>query len=362
MRDRVIAFIRLSRLKFLIESMLTVTLGLTVSVYCGQRFQLGPWLLVQATVTATHVMTHYCNEYFDLAADSAHATPNRWTGGSQVLVQGALRPVVSLSAAFIMLFMVMLLVVLMPTSPERLIALAAVVLSWFYTAPPIRLNYLALGEVTTAAALTIFCPLLMSYAQGASVPLVLIAVCLPLFLVMTARMMVMNFCDRDSDLSVGKRTLPNTLGAHRAIMLFIGLQVTAYAMSLGSVLTGLVPVPVGMGMALTVPLAYLVCRRMWREPPSVNNPERATATARLVTIHAAATGYVAVLGMIVATALRLDEAPGLSSSVLACAALFLLYSGLTVVIQVRDARQRNRAGELLQRPGVPASNGVGTTR
>lgn len=362
MRERIVAFIRLSRLKFLVESLLTVTLGVTVSVYAGQPFRLGPWLLVQVTVSATHLMTHYCNEYFDLAADSAHTAPNRWTGGSQVLVQGVLRPVVSLSAAFLMLFVIMLLVVSMPTTPERIIALTAVAFAWFYTAPPVRLNYRALGEVTTAAALTIFCPLLVSYAQLKSVPAVLVAVCVPLFLVMTARMTVMNFCDRDSDLSVGKRTLPNTLGPRRAALLFVGLQVAAYAMVLVVTLVGVLPVPVGVGMAFTAPLAYLVSRRILREPPSPDDPRRATATAHLVTAHAAATGFVAVLGMIVAAALRLGEAANLTSSVLACAALFLLYIGLVGVIQVLEARGRNRAGQPLRQCDASTSNGVGTAR
>jgi 1,4-dihydroxy-2-naphthoate octaprenyltransferase len=127
-------------------------------------------------------------------------------------------------------------------------------------------------------------------------------------------------------------------------------------------LFGVLPIPVGVGMALTAPLAYLVSRRMLREPPSVDDPERATATARLVTAHAAATGCAAVLGMIVAAALRLSEVASLASSVLACAALFLLYAGLFGAIQVMDARSRHRAGEPLRRCGASTSNGVGTTR
>src|SRR5262245_61821173 len=153
MGERMAAFVRLSRLRFLVESLLTVTLGMAVSAYAGQRVDLGAWALVQATVVLTHLMTHYCNEYFDLEADSAHTAPTRWTGGSQVLVRGALAPVVSLSAAFLLLFVVILLAVLMPTTPQRIIALAGIGLGWFYTAPPARLNYRALGEITTAATL-----------------------------------------------------------------------------------------------------------------------------------------------------------------------------------------------------------------
>jgi hypothetical protein len=37
-------------------------------------------------------MTHYSNDYFDLAADRANFTPTRWSGGSRVLVQTTLPP------------------------------------------------------------------------------------------------------------------------------------------------------------------------------------------------------------------------------------------------------------------------------
>jgi 1,4-dihydroxy-2-naphthoate polyprenyltransferase len=332
MEQRLLAFVRLSRPRFLVESLITTTLGVTVAVYAGQRFQLGTWLLVQATVTLTHLMTQYCNEYFDLDADSAHTAPNRWTGGSQVLVSGVLRPVVSLSAAFVLLFVDVLLAMLMPTTASRLIAFVIITLAWFYTAPPVRLNYRALGEITTAGVLTLLCPLLMSYTLLNSVSPVLPAVCVPLFLVMTARMVVMNFCDRDSDLLVGKHTLPNTLGPRRAALLFAGLQAAAYAIVVAVTVLGILPLPVGLGLLLTAPMAYVMSRRILRDPPSPAEPDRAITTAHLVTLHAACTGLVAVAGMIIAAAL----AHGLTTSTQACGVLFLLYVGLAGGVQVRD--------------------------
>ncbi|WP_309116168.1 prenyltransferase [Saccharothrix sp.] len=340
MGGRLAAFIRLSRLRFLVESQLTVTLGVAVSVYSGHAFALGTWLLIQSTVVLTHLMTHYCNEYFDLAADSAHTAPNRWTGGSQVLVKGALRPEVSLAAAFVLLFVVLLLTVVMPSPVQRLISLAAIALAWFYTAPPVRLNYRAVGEVTTAASLTLFCPFLMVYSLTGGFPAELVAVCVPLLLVMTARMMVMNFVDRDSDLVVGKHTLPNTLGARKAALLFAGLQVAAYATVLVTTVIGVLPLAVGVGLLLTVPGAVVLSRRLLREPPSPDAPEQATSTAHLATAHAAATGVVAVVGFTVATAI--DD--GVTASVVACAVLFALYVTPAVGVQVLDAFKRGRAG------------------
>lgn len=335
---RVVAFVRLSRLKFLLESMLTVTMGLTVSVYSGQSFQFWPWLAAQVFVTATHLMTHYCNEYFDLDADRAHAGDNAWTGGSRVLVDGTLRPVTSLSAAFVLLFGILALVTAMPGVAERFTALGVLALAWFYTAPPVRLNYRALGEVTTSGVLTLCCPVLVVLGQSNSVPPLLFAAGVPLFLVMAARMVVMNFCDRDSDLAVGKRTLPNLLGPHRAALLFAGMQVTAYACVLATTVAGLLPAPAGIALLLTAPLAFLVSRDLLRHPDS--DPLWETRIARSATVHAAATGFAATLGLLVAAAWWSPGRPG--SSVLVCTGLFLAYSILFGLVQWHDGRSGRR--------------------
>ncbi|GAA3849589.1 hypothetical protein GCM10022243_14400 [Saccharothrix violaceirubra] len=339
MAGRIAAFVRLSRPRFLVESQLTVTVGVGAAVSAGHGFAFGTWLLVQATVALTHLMTHYCNEYFDLAADRAHTAPNRWTGGSQVLVSGALRPEVSLSAAFVLLFVVLGLTVAMPTPAQRLIALAAIAVAWFYTAPPVKLNHRGLGEIATAASLAVFCPVLTGVSLTGGVPASLVAVAIPLMLVMTARMTVMNFCDRESDLVAGKRTLPNTLGARRAALLFAGLQAAAYTSVLVTTLVGVLPLAVGVGLLITAPGGYVLAVRLRRDPPSPDAPDRATATAHLATTHAAATGIVAVLGFVVAAAVE----HGFTPSVWACVVLFALYVVPASGVQVLDALRRRRS-------------------
>lgn len=332
MEHRFLAFVRLSRPRFLVESFITSTLGVAVAVYGGWDFRFADWLLVQAFVTLTHLMTQYCNEYFDLEADSAHDAPSRWTGGSQILVSGRIKPMVALSAAFVLLFVDVLLAILMPTPASRLIAFVIILLAWFYTAPPVRLNYRALGEITTAGVLTLLVPLLVCYTLSGSVPVPLFAVCVPLFLVMTARMLVMNFCDRDSDLLVGKRTLPNTLGPLRAAQLYTALQAIAYAVVVAVTVLGALPLPTGLALLFTGPMAVAMCRRILRDPPSPTEPDRAIITAHVVTLHAAITGVAAVAGTIVSAVL----ADGMSASTEACIVLFLLYIGLAGSVQVRD--------------------------
>jgi 1,4-dihydroxy-2-naphthoate octaprenyltransferase len=332
MGHRFLAFVRLSRPRFLVESFITSTLGVAVAVDGDWGFRFADWLLVQAFVTLTHLMTQYCNEYFDLDADSAHTAPSRWTGGSQILVSGDIKPITALSAAFVLLFVDVLLAIMMPSTASRLLAFVILLLAWFYTAPPVRLNYRALGEITTAGVLTLLVPVFVCFTLLGSLPPVLFAVCVPLFLVMTARMLVMNFCDRDSDLLVGKHTLPNTLGPRWAAFLFSALQAVAYVIVLAVTLLGVVPLPAGLALVATAPMAVLLSRRILRDPPSPEEPDRAIVTAHLATLHAAATGVAAVAGLIVSIALS----DGMSASMQACLVLFLLYIGLAGSVQVRD--------------------------
>ncbi|MBM2623638.1 prenyltransferase [Actinoplanes sp. LDG1-06] len=324
-RDLVL-LIRLGRPKFLLESVLTVTCGIAVVVYLGHPFLIGPWLVAQAFVSTTHLMTQYCNEYFDLEADSAHTGPTAWTGGSQVLAQGLLPARVSLSAAFVLLFVSIAQVAFMPTPATRLLCVAIVALAWFYTAPPIRLNYRAAGEVTTAAVLTVLCPALACLLQIGTLPPLLLAVTAFLFLVMTARMMVMNFCDRESDRSVGKLTLPNTLGPGRAAWLFTGLQVAAYLVLAVVTVTGTVPLLAGLVLLATAPMAVLLCRKLLRDPPSADDPVQANRIARSATVHAAATGYLVPAGLLAAAAARY----GLTAAVVGGLLPVLFYTVLFV--------------------------------
>jgi hypothetical protein len=64
-REQVVAFARLGRPRFLLNSLLLVTLGLSVAVYQGRRLDWAGWVLVQLFAWCTHLMTHYCNEYFE---------------------------------------------------------------------------------------------------------------------------------------------------------------------------------------------------------------------------------------------------------------------------------------------------------
>ncbi|MBD5654058.1 MAG: prenyltransferase, partial [Candidatus Eremiobacteraeota bacterium] len=207
---RLAAFARLSRLKFLVGGFAGGALGTLVAAYDGRGIVWTAYAAAQATISAFHLMTHYANEYFDRDADGfGFRTP--YSGGSGVLLDGTLPPIVALRAAQICAAAgvagtaVLGLVVREPASVA--LALAIGVLAWCYSAPPARLLARGLGEGTTALVVAVLVPL-CAYAAQRGVPSVFaIVMTLPGACAMIAMMLAVEYPDIAADIAAGKRNL-----------------------------------------------------------------------------------------------------------------------------------------------------------
>src|SRR6185312_13522547 len=102
--QRAVAFVKLGRPQFLVGGFVLYGLGASLAAAGGAPLDGWRYGWGQLCVTATQLMTHYANDYFDLEADRANRTPTRWSGGSRVLPDGALRPGVALAAALVLGF------------------------------------------------------------------------------------------------------------------------------------------------------------------------------------------------------------------------------------------------------------------
>ncbi|MEV4759275.1 prenyltransferase [Micromonospora sp. NPDC049559] len=302
-RARFRGFIRLARLRFLLYNVLPVGLGVAVAVHEGHPLHLGWYAVAQLFAWVVHVMTHYCNEYFDLDADRANVYHTPWTGGSRALVDGLVAPVVSLGTAFVLWTGTAVLIAVMPTAQARLIGVLTVALAWFYTAPPLRLNYRGLGELTVAAILNGLWPALAALLQAGTVPPLLLAVLAPTALLQAARMMVMNLGDRVSDASVGKRTLPVLLGYRAAIGIVTAAQVVAYLMLTAFAVLGWLPWLAWALMAATAPLSAWLVRRLRAGAMRDVRPELMTPVVFWASNHVSLVVCAAMAGVVLDAAL-----------------------------------------------------------
>jgi len=291
-------FVRLARLKFLLYNVLPVGLGAAVAVHVGHDLHLGWYVLAQVFAWVVHVMTHYCNEYFDLEADRANVYHTPWTGGSRALVDGLVQPITSLGTAFVLWSGGVVLLAAMPTWEARLLGAATLALAWFYTAPPLRLNYRGLGEITVALILNGLWPAVAVVLQTGTVPWLLLAILAPTAILQTVRMMVMNLGDRLSDAEVGKRTIPVMIGHDRAVMVIVAGQVVAYGLLTTFAVLGWLPWLVWLFMTATVPLSVRLAVRLRAGDMRDADPDRMTPVVFLASNHVSLIVGAALAGML----------------------------------------------------------------
>lgn len=272
-----IAFLRLARPLFLVGGFVFYGLGVAIARYEGVPLRLTTLVWGQLAVTAAQLMTHFANDYFDLAADRANPTPTRWSGGSRVLAEELLRPRVALWAAVACGALALAITAAVWRSGGGAWAVAllllATALAWFYSAPPLRLHSRGLGELTVALIVPALTPL-TGYTLQAGAPgrLPLLAV-FPLACFQMAMILVINFPDAAGDRQTGKRTLVLRLGGARAARLHPALLAAAY-LSLPALVWAGLPGLVAAAALLPLPLAAWLAGRMmrgaWRDPRAWN--------------------------------------------------------------------------------------------
>jgi 1,4-dihydroxy-2-naphthoate octaprenyltransferase len=308
---RAIALVRLGRPHFLVGGFLLYGLGALVARWQGARFNAAAYGLGQATITAFQLMTHYANDYFDLGADLANATPTRFSGGSRVLPGGLLPPGVALAAALVLgavgvggvgVTVASTLVAgagggggAGPAWAAGAVLLLAGALAWAYSAPPFVLHSRGWGELTTAVVVTGLTPFAGYVLQSATLrpapgPALgelagamrqmgalgrvvwtgpLLAALLPLALLQLNMLLTIELPDAAGDAEVDKRTLVVRFGAWRAARASQVILGAAYGLL--PVLTWWrLPAPVAIAMAATAPAAawqiWRIGRGDWARP------------------------------------------------------------------------------------------------
>lgn len=268
------ALLRLGRLLFLTGGFLLYGLGALVALVSGAPLDGAALLWGQVAVTAIQVMTHYSNEYYDLAADRANPTPTRWAGGSRILVTGRLSPRVALGIALVFCGIglaagLALAFALHRGSLSLLLVLLAAVMALGYSAPPLRLHSRGLGELSVALVVTLLTPLLGFFLQAGQLALPPLLPIVPLFGLQFAMMLVLELPDAVGDAAVGKHTLVVRLGPAGAVRLHNLALAIAYLSLPFLIRLGLHPL-VALAALLSSPVALWhmgrLIRGAWRDP------------------------------------------------------------------------------------------------
>jgi len=263
---RLLAFIKLGRPKFLVGGFVLYGLGAALAVRGGVVFDLGRFAWGQLVVTATQLMTHYANDYFDLEADRANRTPTQFSGGSRVLIGQMLQPLVALRAARVLALIAGGAAVVVARRADGIVLplmVAMIGLAWGYSAPPLRLCARGLGELTTALVVTLLVPLLGYVLQAGTLGVpIFLAAALPCAL-QFAMLLAIEFPDAAGDAAAAKRTLVVRMGAPAAARLYAVVTIGAFGALPFFALGGL-PARIAAAPALLAPVAVWQSMRVAR--------------------------------------------------------------------------------------------------
>jgi len=204
-------FIRLGRFPFLLSGFIPFAAGALLAFLLGARFTPAQFLLGYAALAAAHLSTNYSNDYFDADADRFVET-TAISGGSGVLrAHPSLKPA-ALAAAVVLMAVSVLIgyaFVVIYDYPTVFLAfgIAGNLLGWFYTAPPLRLAYRNLGEVTNMITFGLLMPGAGYFVAAGTLDLSFFAFALPLFLYGLVFIVSVEIPDMEGDIAGGKRTL-----------------------------------------------------------------------------------------------------------------------------------------------------------
>jgi 1,4-dihydroxy-2-naphthoate octaprenyltransferase len=195
--------IKLGRLHLTSVTLLFYTVGSLLAVVGGNPFNLGAFLLGLLISTTAILSMSYSNNYFDAEADR-YNKPTQFSGGSTGLLENTrvyslLKPIalafmgasIALSLVFIMLYSYAIEILLL--------VVAGNLLSWFYSAPPLKFAYRGLGEIATIIVCGILLPGFGYFVLAKTFDLLFFAFCVPIALYLTIFILNAEIPDHLSD-------------------------------------------------------------------------------------------------------------------------------------------------------------------
>ena len=255
--------LRTFRLPFVIATILPVTLGAVIAYRSG-FFDWELFALTMLGALLIHLGVNTANDYFDarMGTDDINTTPTPFSGGSRVIQYGLLpSPVVlSLSTALYLGGIIIgLYLALTRGWPIIGIGIVGLLVSYGYTAPPLKWSYRGVGELAVAIG---FGPLLVLgsfFVQARTLSLeAFLASLIPGLLIMLI-LYVNEIPDRTWDDEAGKKTLVARMSKEAVAIGYVASLAATYGIICLSVAARVFP-PTTLVALLTIPMAVKVRR------------------------------------------------------------------------------------------------------
>lgn len=153
---------RLARLHFLAPGFLLYLMGYLLAILGGVKYDLAKFVFGYLIFGSAHLSVSFSNDYFDRHSDRM-SIKTVFSGGSKVLVNHPELESLALKLAVLLLFFsiianIFFTIVYTYSFWFFIFGLLGAFLGWFYTAPPLKLAYRGLGELSTMLAVGFLMP------------------------------------------------------------------------------------------------------------------------------------------------------------------------------------------------------------
>ncbi|MHC4658215.1 MAG: 1,4-dihydroxy-2-naphthoate octaprenyltransferase [Planctomycetota bacterium] len=287
-----------SRPRFLAASAAPVLVGSALGYAAAGTFNATLFVLALLAIMALHAGANMTNDYFDHLSgnDWANRNPTPFSGGSRYIQQGILSPKVILLAALAALTIgsaIGLLIVLLTQSVFILIlGLIGLLGGFFYTAPPFKLGYRAVGEFVIALLFGLLPVYGSYYLQTGIVDFsVFLPACIVGILIFLI-ILINEFPDVAADAAVNKRTLVVLFGIPASIWIYRIALVLSFVVAITAMLIYQSMFFAGLFYLFTLPIALIAIKSA--NKADLTTPGRYRASQVTVFLHLVGTLTLAV--------------------------------------------------------------------
>jgi 1,4-dihydroxy-2-naphthoate octaprenyltransferase len=293
-------FLRTTRLPFLTATFVPVLLGIAVAAWTN-GFNWWLALLTLVGGACIHLGLNVANDVFDTTsgADEANVNPTQFSGGSRVVHYGllSLRAIALVSLGFYAVGIAIGVGLAALRGWDLLwLGVAGALLSFFYTAPPLKLVHRGMGEIVVALGFGPIMTLGAYFVQAREYDLEPFLVSIPVGILIALVLYVNEVPDRPADASAGKRTLPVRFSKDVIVNAYAAAVALAFGLIVVFAVAGWIVRPAIIAVA-AAPLALPVYRALKSsyEQPYALMP----AMAKNIQLHLA-TGVLLIVGYVVA--------------------------------------------------------------
>lgn len=229
--EKVINILKLGRFFFVMGGFFLFSVGALFAVLTGAQLEINKFLLGYLILFLGHLSVSYSNDYFDFDADKLGEKTNV-SGGSGILqMDPSLRNISKLIAISLILISIILGFIFTINYNYPWIFLGYVIfgnlLGWFYTAPPIRLSYRGLGEISTMIAIGLIVPGMGYYVMKGLIDINYLLFTIPLLMYGIYFILSVEIPDMETDTVSGKKGFVTKNG--RKLSLKIIFMTTLFA-------------------------------------------------------------------------------------------------------------------------------------